>query len=339
MNPIRQRLRVAKRVLYPKLSKSIRLLAFPTFLGSVLLVGFFLSPYLSIDDELLRLMVSSTAIVVGLIVGFLFNSYFQVKRMRFDRLARFARLQDRLRMYQEAFGALAYQLLDKYRARIDFRLNKPLHELKRDTDFVESEDYFPVLWVHAIWDAASSPYHTPDFEKTSSILTEGRLNDICDAVEQACGLLTRRKYYGHILKAFGLEETDDLSRILIVHDDAFGIRYLAERLVKDRNHSDFRSLEFWEARLDDCLDLLERMKEHGMLHLLICSDRDSQIELLPSGCLDIRNIVPLFILTFGSFFSPFRIILSGISFIGFVSFFSLSLVVIYRVLTSGRLSF
>jgi hypothetical protein len=206
-------------------------------------------------------------------------------------------------------------------------------------DLAQSELYEPVLWVHAIWDAASLPYQTPDFEKTSSILSEERLNQIHDALLQACGLLTREKYYKYILKAFGLEETRDFSKIPIVHDDAFGMRYLAERFVKDKNDFDFRTLEFWEARLEDCLDLLERMKEHGYF---IYSFVPTEIRRLSSYILVVSTLgilLPLFILTLGSLLSPFRAILSGISFVGFASFFPFSLMVIYRILTSGKLSF
>lgn len=125
----------------------------------------------------------------------------------------------------------------------------------------------------------------------------------------------------------------------VIADDSYGMRHLAERLVKDKNEFDFRTLEFWEARLDDCLDLLERMKEHGNF---IYSFVPTEIRRLSSYVLVVSTLgilLPLFILTLGSLLSPFRVILSGISFVGFASFFSFSLMVIYRILTSGKLSF
>lgn len=214
-----------------KLKRHAESLVFALLILCVFTVTFYVAPWLTIDDELLRVIVSSTAIVVGLIVGFLFNSYFHLKQMRFERLSRFVRLQDRLRLYQEAFRSLSQQLVERYRSKVDFQLNKTLRQLARDIDFAQTEYFEAVMWVHAIWDVGSSSFQTPDFELTDAIVTKERLQELYGAMQWACSLLTREKRYKYVLKTLGFQVTSDFDQIFIA-DSQYGLQYVATRLLK-----------------------------------------------------------------------------------------------------------
>lgn len=320
-----------------KLKRHAESLVFALLILCVFTVTFYVAPWLTIDDELLRVIVSSTAIVVGLIVGFLFNSYFHLKQMRFERLSRFVRLQDRLRLYQEAFRSLSQQLVERYRSKVDFQLNKTLRQLARDIDFAQTEYFEAVMWVHAIWDVGSSSFQTPDFELTDAIVTKERLQELYGAMQWACSLLTREKRYKYVLKTLGFQVTSDFDQIFIA-DSQYGLQYVATRLLKKNEGQDFRTLRFWQDRFEECLDLLERMKAHGRFIYSFVSDPIRKLSAYLLFVSIFGIVVPLVTLSASRcLLGTWRITLSTLSFIGFLLFFSTSLLYLYRLLTSRRL--
>jgi len=138
---------------------------------------------------------------------------------------------------------------------------------------------------------------------------------------RACGLLTRQKHYKYILKTLGFEVTSDFDRILIA-DSQYGLQYWASRLLKERDKQDFRTLAFWHDRLEECLDLLERMKSHGRF---IYSFVPNEIRKLSAYLLFVSVfgiIVPLLTFSASSLLGTWKITLSALSFVGFLSFFS-----------------
>ena len=120
----------------------------------VFMFTYFSLDLLNVDNNLLGIIIAASSIIVALIIGFLFNSYFNLKQIRLEKLSRFAELQNKLRPYQEAFFCLAEQLAWRHGNDM-FQFPRPFSELLRDQELWKKDEYVAIIWQRAIREAST----------------------------------------------------------------------------------------------------------------------------------------------------------------------------------------
>ena len=294
---------------------------------------FFSLDYFTVDDTLLNTLTTASSIIVALIIGFLFNTHFQLKQIKLKKLARFGELQDELGLYQKAFSALADQLSCKYDI---FQFPRGLLELQQDKELQRKDEYVPIIWQRLIHEASILSSIAPDFEIRHLTLTQKKLDEMVSQVDQALGLLGSYKHYKYILKMFNLLDTQDFDKINIA-DDSRGMKYRVKGILND--NEDYHTLGFWEIKLEKWHDILQRLQTNGRF---VYSYVSSNIKTLSLDLLFVAVfgvIIPIFLQSINDIPNTLEKYLENLSMIGFITYFSLSLFRVYKRITSKKLTF
>ena len=301
----------------------------------ILLGSYALSDSIHAETDVLAVIVTASSFIVAIITGFLLHSHYGIMEMRWKKLERFADLQNQLRDYAWAFEHLTFSLTRVH--SLNWRFPDSIEKLERDIDWLEkSEDYEAVMFIRYLKDFTRWPNDIPDFELTHAIIKESRLEQMHHYIARAAGLLARHKHFKYILKSFKLPDTSDLDKVIITNDP--NIKNGVKRLKK--GNQNFNTLGFWQARIQECLEILERMRMNGKfvysfrvletkrlgLNLLFLSVFGI---LLPITVLIVNDAIPVSCQSF----------LTIVSSVGFMVYFILGLHKTFSKLSSSQLSY
>lgn len=316
-----------------KMELQITTLIIITIIGSLIL-----SNYVFLNRSALTVVITSASIIVALIIGFLFNSFFNIKQIRLEKLSRFSELQKRLIPYQRAF----YIWTDQIRRRnekIDFQLGIPYMQLRKSIDFWEkNSNAYAIDFVKSLYEVGSKWWEIPDFEKTHSIVNEENLKNMYEGIIEANGLLTRRKHYKHIFRILGWKDTDDFNAITVA-DSSLGMEHLVKPLLTKKTDN-WRVLEFWYAKIDEATDILERMISNGrFVYSFVSKDiKKLSYYLLLISLFGV--IIPLLLILLAELPLQLSIMtfFTNLSITGFLVFFILSLFTIFNKVKEDKLT-
>lgn len=305
------------------------------FLPFVLFGSYALSSLIQAETDVLTVIVTASSFIVAIITGFLINSYYGIKQLRWDKLNRFADLQNQLRDYAWAFWSLTFSITRNH--NLDWRFPKSIEELEHDTDWVwGNKDSTAVMFIRYLKDFARYPNDIPDFELTHAAISKAKLEQMHEYMIRASGILTRYKHFKHILKSFELTDTNDLDKVIITNDS--NVEISVKKLKKE--NQDFRTLGFWQVQIEECVEILDRMKMNGKFIYSFSVFEIKQLGLnlmflsvfgilLPITVLIVNDSIP----------SSYQSFLTIVSSVGFMLYFILGVSRIFSKLSSSRLSY
>ena len=267
--------------------------------------------------------------------GFIINSYYNIKRLRWEKLDRFVDLQNQLRNYAEAFFWLTKSITDNH--HLNWRFSESIEALRRDIDWnFEGDDSVAVMFVRYLNNVARLPHNIPDFELDHKIISEDRLEQMHDYIIYADALLTRYKHFKYILKSFKLPDTSNLDTVIIANDSSVEF---AARILKKENEG-FKTLGFWEARIVECEEILARMKANGKF---VYSFNIFEIKLLGLNLLFLSAfgiLLPITMLIANDSIQPYyQSLLTIVSGVGFMLYFIVGISITFLKLSSTRLDY
>ena len=300
----------------------------------IFFIGIILSEFLTVDKNFLLVLVTASSFIVAVISGFLINSYYNVKQLRWEKLERFSELQNRLRDYTNAFYFFWSDVSRQH--QLDYRYPESIYTLEYDSDWnYYNDESIPIRFVRYLREFSGIPSEIPDFELSQQIINEKKLEEMHHCIQGAGGLLSRYKHFKYILKVFHLKDTNDLYDVIIV--DSKLVESQARKITKQGEN--YKTLGFWEDKIGEAEELLARMMSNGKF---VYSFNIFEIQRLGLNLLFISIfgiLLPISILMFNSSienYKPFLVILSGI---GFMTYFCLGILRIYRKLSSTQLSY
>lgn len=317
-----------------KIRRSVSNWLYFLLLPFVILIGCEISKSVTVNDDILTLIATAASFIVAIMAGFLIQSYYSVKQLRWEKLNRFAELQNKLKDYVNAF----YWLVDDIERQhnLDYRFPESIETLHRDSKWIQSnDDSIAVLFVRYLRDFAGLPHHVPDFELKQSVVTEDRLNQMHDYILSAGGLLGKYKHFKHILKSFKIPDTNDLDSVIITRSDI--VKVGANKIT--RSGEDFKTLGFWEAKITECEELLARMKANGKFVYSFDAFEIRQLGLNLLFVSAFGILLPIIIMLLGNSIEQYKSFLSIISALGFMGYFIMAMVRIYSKISSSRLSY
>ena len=313
-----------------KFIKNFYFILLPLVIG----ISYVLSDFIISNESILSVIVTASAFIVAVISGFLINSYYNVNQLRWEKVERFSELQNSLKPYAEAFYWLVHDLTRKH--KLNYRFPESIKTLEHDTEWNWSNDEsVAVRFVRYLSDFAGNPYDMPDFELSRKIISKDRLDEMYEYVIMAGGLLGRYKHFKYILKAFKLKDTNDLDEVIIA--DSQFVEIHAKKISK--TGEDYRTLGFWEAKIDEASEILARMKANGEF---VYSFNIYEIQRLGLNLLFISIfgiLLPITILMLDSTIENYKSFVTILSAVGFVTYFSLGIMRIYKKLSSTKLSY
>ena len=267
--------------------------------------------------------------------GFLINSYYSIKQMRWEKLNRFADLQNQLRNYAVAFFWLTDSITRNH--NLDWRFPESIEKLERDTDWIsKNDDSVAVMFVRYLKDIAGISTDIPDFELNHAIIQKDRLERMHGYISHASGVLTRYKWFKHILRSFKLSDTNNLAKVFITND--LNVESAVRKLKKEKE--DFRTLEFWSARIDECEEILARMKANGKF---VYSFNVFEIKIFGLNLLFLSVfgiLLPITVLIVNDSLPPhYQSFLTILSSVGFMLYFIFGISRIFLKLSSSQLSY
>lgn len=175
-----------------------------------------------------------------------------------EKVNRFAELQNQLRNYADAFYWFTDSIIREH--NLKWRFPESVEKLRRDSDWIyQDDDSVAILFVRYLKDFAGPLNNIPDFELKHAIIRKDRLEQMYNDIIHASGLLARHKWFKYILKSFKLPDTNNLDKVIITEYKS--VEFAARRLKKENEN--FKTLGFWEARIDECEEILARMKANG----------------------------------------------------------------------------
>jgi len=326
------RLKNAKQI-RKKLGTFLRKSFYFLLLTPLVLGSYVLSDSIQAEPTVLTVIVTASSFIVAIITGFLINSYYSIKQLRWEKLNRFADLQNQLKDYTESFYWFTHTITQSY--NLDWKFPVPIEKLIRDDEWWCKDDSVAVLFIRYLRDFAGNPYDIPDFEIKHAIIREDRLDQMQNYMYGAAGLLTRYKHFKHILKSFNLPDTNDLDKVVITNDPC--AEFAAKRLKKEGNP---RTLGFWQALIEECTELLDRMKANGKF---IYSFNVLEIKQLGLNLLFLSAfgiLLPISVLIASDLLPPScQSFLTIASAAGFMLYFVLGVSSIFSKLSSQRLSY
>ena len=228
------------------------------FLPFILLGSYAISNSIQTETAVLTVIVTASSFIVAIMAGFLINSYYGIKQLRWEKLNRFTNLQNQLRNYAEAFYWLTDALIRDY--DLDWRFPESIEKLEHDSDWISRDgDFTAIMFVRYLKDFAGLPSQIPDFELNHAVIPEDRLEQMYDYISRAGGLLMRYKWFKYILKSFKLPDTNNLDQVIITRHQF--VEFAARKLKKENEN--FKTLGFWEVQINECEEILARMKANG----------------------------------------------------------------------------
>lgn len=305
------------------------------FLPFVLLGSYGISNLIQVETNVLTVIATASSFIVAIMVGFSINSYYSIKQLRWEKLNRFSELQNQLRNYAEAFYWLSDSIIRDH--KLDWRFPESIEKLRLDSDWLyKDNDSVAVMFVRYLKDFAGIPSQIPDFELKHAIIPKERLEQMYDYITSADGLLGRYKWFKYILKSFKLQDTNNLDEVIITNHEfaEFGARKLK------KENENFRTLGFWEARIIECEEILERMRANGKF---VYSFNIFEIKRLGLNLLFISAfgiLLPITILMLNNSIPPYyQSLFTIVSGVGFMVYFILGVSRIYLKLSSSQLSY
>ncbi len=302
----------------------------------VVFISLIIAKFLIFNFEVLNVIIVSASVIVTLITGFLFNEYSNLKKFRIKKLNSFAELQKDLLPYQRAFEEVSRQLRRKNN-NLDFLLGKDYMKFRKDIDFWENnENAYGIDFVKALYELGSHSIDVPDFELSQSIINKSLLDRLHEAAIEASGLLARKKHYKHILDDLKLKSGNDFKDIKIVEDIA-GFKNLI-KIISDGYTGDWRTLDFWEIKIQEAVDILDKMKAYSRFIYEFDSKKLKNFSryLILSSFFGV--IIPILLISLRSFIPSFlKAIFINMSVLGFLVFFILSLFKIHNLISSKEL--
>ena len=300
------------------------------FLGS-----YGISSSIQVETSILSVIVTASSFIVAIIVGFLINSYYSVKQLRWEKLNRFAELQNELKDYTQAFYWFVQDLTRKHN-HLDYRFPESIETLEQDSEWnYYNDDSVAVRFVRYLREFAGLSHDIPDFELAHSIINKERLEQMHEYIIGAGGLLSRYKHFKYILKSFKLKDTNDLDQVVITTSEF--VEFGARKFKKpDEN---YQTLGYWEARISDCEELLSRMMANGrfVYSFSVFEIRRLGLNLLFLAIFGI--LLPITILMLNDAIQPYQSFLSVVSAVGFMTYLAFAISRIYLKLSSSQLSY
>ena len=305
------------------------------FLPYILLGSYAISNLIQTETAVLTVIVTASSFIVAIIAGFLINSYYGIKQLRWDKLNRFTELQNQLRDYAEAFYWLTDSITRDH--DLDWRLPESIEKLECDSDWLyRDDDSTAVMFVRYLRDFAGFSHQIPDFELDRAVIPENRLEQMHDYIIHAGGLLARYKWFKYILKSFKLPDTNNLDKVIITRHQF--VEFAARKLKKE--NESFKTLGFWEAQIHKCEEILARMKANGKF---VYSFNTFEIKQLGLNLLFISVfgiLLPITVLIVNDSIPPYyQSLLTIVSGVGFMFYFIFSIYMIHLKLSSPQLSY
>ena len=305
------------------------------FLPFILLVSYAISNSIQTETAVLTVIVTASSFIVAIMAGFLINSYYSIKQLRWDKLNRFTDLQNQLRNYSEAFYWLTDAITRDH--DLNWRFPESIEKLEHDSDWIyRDDDSVAIMFVRYLKGFAGLPHQIPDFELDHTIITENRLEQMHDYIIHTSGLLARYKWFKYILKAFKLPDTNNLDKVIITRHKF--VEFAARKLKKEKEN--FRTLGFWEAQINECEEILARMKATGKF---VYSFNTFEIKRLGLNLLFLSVfgiLLPITVLIANDSIQPYyQSLLTIVSGVGFMLYFILGVSRIYLKLSSSQLSY
>ena len=308
---------------------------FFVFLPFVFLGSYVISNLIQAEAAVLTVLVTASSFIVAIMGGFLINSHYSIKRLRWEKLDRFADLQNQLRNYTDALFWLTKSITDKH--SLNWRFPESIEALRHDSDWnYEDSDSVAVMFVRYLRDGAGLSSSIPDFELDHAIIPEDRLEEMHDYIINASALLARYKWFKHILKSLKLPDTNNLDEVIITNDSF--VESIARRLKKE--NEGFKTLGFWERRIDECGDILARMKANGkfVYSFNVLEIKQLGLNLLFLSAFGI--LLPITMLIANDSIQPYyQSLLTIVSGVGFMLYFIVGVSITYLKLSSTQLSY
>ena len=286
-------------------------------------------------DNILKVLLSASSIIVSIIIGFMVTKYFDIKKFRLEMLNKFIKLQSSLNEYQNAFYWLADQLSRKY--PIDPKYPIDYRKLKADPNFWQDDKNKPYgsLFVRSLREFGVHHWEFRDFEIDNKIMSKNYLLLINEAITDVNGTLTRYKHYKYVLSDFGLPQKQDLS-LSNIADESLGVKYHALRISPKDEKNNWKNLEFWYNRIIEATDITEKM-----INLLpFIHDYKAKTIKRPMVFLILASFfgifIPLILLSF-VINILFEYVLMYVSVIGFLICFLILIGILYREITSTKI--
>lgn len=287
------------------------------------------------NQDVLNPIIVSASLIVTLITGFMFQEYKDINILRREKLNRFVELQRKLLPYQIVFDTLSRQLRNK-NEKIDFLLGQDYVKLRTAEFWEKNKNAYGIDFVRSLYELGSNHFNVPNFEKTSSIISKKLLENMHKAIIELSGVLARRKHYKYIFENLGIKENNDFSKIIIANESNF-LKYDIQPLIQ-KYKGDWKSLDFWQLKIEEAADILEKMKSASRFIYSYNSKTITKFSkyLIMTSLFGI--LIPLLTISLTKVISSQIIFfLTTLSVIGFTVFFVLSLGSIYKTMNDNRI--
>jgi hypothetical protein len=300
----------------------------------------FLFRYVNEPAKLLNILphlITATSIIAAIIIGYLVNRFFSIRRTRYDKLSRFAELQEELQPYQAAFLNLADFLAKKY--KVDPQYTTRYNDLLRDETFWrdKSKKPYAAVFIRNLYQVGVHHWDYADYESRHWLMSPEELDAIDENLESLSSTLCREKYYKHVFSDLGLPLQSDFSQVAIADDKTNGwLKGYTDNLAYEHEYQ-WYTLGYWELKINKALNIVKRMLGNASF---VFSYAAGSLKTLFRE-LVIVMIFGLFLpLVILGFHLPAYVAnyLSYTSLAGFITSFVIVVITIYREISSKKIT-